>query len=270
MSIGDRIRKRREELGLSQESLSCMTGYKHRSIVAKWERDGSTLRPKKIEIIAQALRTTPQYLLGFTDESSISTGNKIKLLRQEKNITQKELGAELNLAESTISLYESDKRTPDNGTLIDIARFFGVSTDYLLGSGQDDMFAGERIKTLRKNMGISVETIAERSGLNRATIYRYENGDIEKISAKTLSKISEVLNTTPQYLLGFTGEDKEVEDMQSIPNGVDSVQMVSVIETKAVRGSGASDDPYRTVTQYWSPDGKFLAENDPINQNKSK
>lgn len=53
-------------------------------------------------------------------------------------------------------------------------------------------------------------------------------------------------------------------------SGVDSVQMVQVIETKSQRGSGSDANPYRTVTQYWSPDGEFLAENDPINQNKSK
>ena len=59
-------------------------------------------------------------------------GQRLKLLRKERKLSQKELGLKLNLAESTISLYESEKRTPDNNTLFDIAKFFNVSTDYLL------------------------------------------------------------------------------------------------------------------------------------------
>jgi transcriptional regulator with XRE-family HTH domain len=45
----------------------------------------------------------------------------------------KELGLIVGVAESTISLYENGKRQPDNATLIRIAEYFGVSTDYLLG-----------------------------------------------------------------------------------------------------------------------------------------
>ena len=58
--------------------------------------------------------------------------NRIRELRQEKGLTQKELGLKLELAESTISLYESGKREPDIATLIRLADFFEVSTDYLL------------------------------------------------------------------------------------------------------------------------------------------
>lgn len=59
-------------------------------------------------------------------------GERLKNLRLEKKLTQKELGANLSLAESTISLYESAKREPDFETVKKIAAFFGVSTDYLL------------------------------------------------------------------------------------------------------------------------------------------
>ena len=59
-------------------------------------------------------------------------GQRLKSLRKEHKLSQKELGLKLNLAESTISLYESGKRTPDNETLTNIAKFFNVSTDYLL------------------------------------------------------------------------------------------------------------------------------------------
>jgi transcriptional regulator with XRE-family HTH domain len=48
-------------------------------------------------------------------------------------LTQFHLGEKIGVAESTISLYESGKREPDIATLNNIADFFGVSIDYLLG-----------------------------------------------------------------------------------------------------------------------------------------
>ena len=46
------------------------------------------------------------------------------------------------------------------------------------------------------------------------------------------------------------------------PRGVDSARVISVIETKALRGLGAEEDPVRQVIQYWSMEGKLLAERD--------
>ena len=45
-------------------------------------------------------------------------------------------------------------------------------------------------------------------------------------------------------------------------SGVQSAQMKTVIEVKATRGSGTKEDPFRTVSEYWSPDGEFLAVRD--------
>lgn len=65
-------------------------------------------------------------------------GDKIKQLRIEHNILQKSLANQLNLSQQTISLYEAGKREPDYETLINIADFFNVSTDYLLRKDHTD------------------------------------------------------------------------------------------------------------------------------------
>ena len=44
--------------------------------------------------------------------------------------------------------------------------------------------------------------------------------------------------------------------------GTDSAKVIQVIETTALRGSGTNEDPSRIVIQYWSLEGKLLAEND--------
>ena len=58
---------------------------------------------------------------------------RLKALRKSKGLSMKELGRLFGLSESTISLYESGKRQPDNETILKIADFFDVSVDYLLG-----------------------------------------------------------------------------------------------------------------------------------------
>lgn len=60
-------------------------------------------------------------------------GNRLKQLRIEYGILQKDLAEQLQLSQQTISLYESSKRQPDYDTLRTIAEFFNVSTDYILG-----------------------------------------------------------------------------------------------------------------------------------------
>lgn len=71
MDIGQKIKKRREELGMSQEQLAKKTGYKSRSSINKIEIDGRGLPQSKIYAFAQALETTPAYLMGW-DEGPIA------------------------------------------------------------------------------------------------------------------------------------------------------------------------------------------------------
>lgn len=58
---------------------------------------------------------------------------RIKELRAVKNVSQAELGRAIGVERSTVCQYEKGSRMPDNNTLIKIADYFGVSTDYLLG-----------------------------------------------------------------------------------------------------------------------------------------
>ena len=70
MEIGDRIRKKREELGMSQEELAKKIGYRSRSSINKIENDGRGLPQSKILLIAKALETTPDFLLGWDDDET--------------------------------------------------------------------------------------------------------------------------------------------------------------------------------------------------------
>ena len=71
MTTSDRIRKLREERGLSQETLAEMVGYTNRSSIAKVEKGKVDLSETKLAAFANALNVTPAFLLGV-DESSPS------------------------------------------------------------------------------------------------------------------------------------------------------------------------------------------------------
>ena len=68
---------------------------------------------------------------------------------------------------------------------------------------------GEQIKKRRKQLGMSADELAEKLGVSRSTIFRYEKGDIDKVPAEYAKPLADALCTTPAYLMGW--EDPEDE-----------------------------------------------------------
>ncbi|MBD1373877.1 helix-turn-helix transcriptional regulator [Hazenella sp. IB182357] len=64
-------------------------------------------------------------------------GQRIKQLREQQSLTQKELAEILDVTVRTIQYVESDKRNLDNANLIILADYFGVSLDYLTGRSDE-------------------------------------------------------------------------------------------------------------------------------------
>ncbi|MBE6799474.1 MAG: helix-turn-helix transcriptional regulator [Ruminococcaceae bacterium] len=92
---------------------------------------------------------------------SINLGEKLKSLRKNKNISQEKLAQYLNVSFQAVSKWENSSTYPDIELLPELARFFGITVDELLGAEQID----------EKNLYKEYETRA-------AEIYR--NGDISK------------------------------------------------------------------------------------------
>lgn len=65
MSLGQNIRLRRESLGMTQDDLAKILGYKNRSTIAKIENSTNDLTQSKIAAIAKALQTTPSSLIDW-------------------------------------------------------------------------------------------------------------------------------------------------------------------------------------------------------------
>lgn len=85
------------------------------------------------------------------------------------------------------------------------------------------MTIGQKIKDLRKRSNMTVDELAYKLGKNRATIYRYERGDIENLPLDVLEPLANALNTTPGYLMGW----EEEKNNESKPHGVN----INLIDT---------------------------------------
>ena len=63
----------------------------------------------------------------------MTIGERIKFLRDEKELTHIDLAKHIKCSVGLISLWENNLRKPNADSLITLAKFFEVTTDYLLG-----------------------------------------------------------------------------------------------------------------------------------------
>ena len=77
--------------------------------------------------------------------------NRIKELREDKDMRQSDLAKATGIDQRTISNYETGKSNPDSYALIKFADFFGVSIDYLLYRTNENFFsADDKKKVIEK------------------------------------------------------------------------------------------------------------------------
>jgi transcriptional regulator with XRE-family HTH domain len=88
MTIGERIKKRREYLNISQEELAKKLGYKSRSSINKIELGINDITQSKIKAIADILETTPAYIMGWEDILESETNDSAeKVQKRDDAIT---------------------------------------------------------------------------------------------------------------------------------------------------------------------------------------
>jgi transcriptional regulator with XRE-family HTH domain len=109
--IGDNIRKRREELNLSQEELALKLGYKSRSSINKIEKNLTDIPQSKISEFANALETSVTYLMGWTKKEENLKDMVERLLIENGFSTSTDKGKEdvLKVIQMAVELYKMRK-----------------------------------------------------------------------------------------------------------------------------------------------------------------
>ena len=98
------------------------------------------------------------------------------------------------------------------------------------------MVTGDRIKQRRLQLGLNASDVAAKIGKDRATLYRYESSEIEKLPIGEIDPLAEVLHCSPAYLMGWTDEPLEPQAPQLQP------QDISLEEINIIRAYRAADD----------------------------
>lgn len=77
----------------------------------------------------------------------MTLGENIAALRNKQGLSQIQLAKKLNIGTSTLGMWETDKRKPNPEALLQIADYFEVTTDYLLGRNSTPQWADKRDTT---------------------------------------------------------------------------------------------------------------------------
>ncbi len=91
--------------------------------------------------------------------------NRLKFLREEKGLLQIDIAKFLGISSAAVGFYETEKRDMSPDTIVKLAEYFGVSTDYLLGKS-DIRNSGQQIDDVLNEVMIGMskkdyETLTE-------------------------------------------------------------------------------------------------------------
>lgn len=99
------------------------------------------------------------------------------------------------------------------------------------------MNIGQRMRDRRIELNINPKDIANKIGKSISTYYRYETGEIEKLTISKMCEIADILNVSPVYLL--LGNEKEAKNTDNLTNVSYDSSNFSVPYYKASQSSSA-------------------------------
>ncbi len=139
---------------------------------------------------------------------------RLKELRKEKNLSQKELASLINMSQTGYSQYERNARKVSLETLKNLASFYNTSVDYLLDlTDIKDKYQTSkinnntliRLKEIREDRDLLQENIAKILNMSRKGYSHYESGYSE-IPINKLIILAKYYNVSVDYLLYLTDE----------------------------------------------------------------
>lgn len=138
------VKSLRIENNLSQEQLADETCLK-RGTIADLENEKCIPSISVIIVLSRYFQVTTDYILCLSDDNSTTHKNdnfnidlslfaeRLRFLRIKNNISQTQLAQKIKIHQTTVSYWEYGQSLPSAQSIVAIAKFFGVSTDYLLG-----------------------------------------------------------------------------------------------------------------------------------------
>jgi len=144
--------------------------------------------------------------------------DRIKLIREENELTQKQMAETLNVKRSAYSLWEINKNIIPLTKLNEFCNVFSLSMDYIAGLSDTKSYnlkyleldikeIGKRFKQARKELNLTQEKLAKKFNTTHSAISAYENG-ITMVPTIFLIEFAKISNKSLNWLCGKTDEQK--------------------------------------------------------------
>ena len=134
--------------------------------------------------------------------------NRLKELRQEKKLSQKEMALELHTPLRTYQRWENGESQIKPDKAQQLADFFGVSIGVLLGYRDESDSLGFRLWSLRNQKGIELEKAASDLKLSIDELKLIEQTDNAELGNTLLKNFADYYNVSVGYLLEYKEEEK--------------------------------------------------------------
>lgn len=220
--ISDNLKRLRIERGLTQQQVGEQLGTSKQAY-SYWESGQHTPRFETIKKLANIFgvtteKITEDYAQPYNESETASFTERLKELRKEKGLNQIEIANYFGTSQPAYQAWESGRRTPAQKSLEKLAKFFNVSVSYLLGETSIRNFSelttpneqshapseptiGERLKSARKEAGLSQEEVAEHFNITQQAYQVWESGK-RNPKKETLQKLADYFNVSYAYLAG--------------------------------------------------------------------
>lgn len=122
----------------------------------------------------------------------------------------------------------------------------------------DNLEIGKRIKQAREEKNMSLQEVAELTGVARSTVQRYEAGKIDKIKLPVIESIARALGFLPEWIIGKT--DKKYPTLEEIPEIITYYNKLNFV------GKETATEQVRLLTldeKYTQPDNISSIINEP-------
>jgi len=146
--------------------------------------------------------------------------NRLENLKEERDLKSKDVAKYLNVNESTYSEWEHNKIPIPTRRIIQLADFYKVNIDYMLkftdirkeiktSTTIDLTLIGNRLKQIRKELGLSLRELGEALNCSYSSLGSYERGE-NLINCDILISLSKLSKFSIDYILG-RNKDKKVK-----------------------------------------------------------
>lgn len=137
-------------------------------------------------------------------------------LREERDLLQKEVAKEIGVVESVYSEWENGKLSIPTKRLVELANFFEVNIDYMVGISNirtkiksnntiDTELVSNRLKEIRKSLKLTMRELAEKFNTTSSAISNYENNKF-LILSPFLIELARYSNYSIDWILGRSNE----------------------------------------------------------------